>query len=92
MNASKVHTMRSCCDGLQHLIERAGSTGFSVELITGEIPAIFVVQFRSHTVEREPILDQFLAEHPETPSLTLGGRIPLNYCPWCGKNLQWLLV
>jgi hypothetical protein len=83
-----------CCRGFEILIETVGQRGISALIY--DTPNGFRFGLQGRAVSKEDEL--FLSKNPSpTPlptkgNVSLSATIGLNYCPFCGRDLQTLIT
>jgi len=80
-----------CCAGLKNLISNAGERGISALVRKDPEGFRFALQARAVTKEVESQLSQTRTPLPIEGPMSLATSIALNYCPFCGTNLQSLV-
>lgn len=74
--------MRWCCPAFESWYEGAGERGYAVLVgRDGNMKPEFVIQHRSIDLGAEDLVKA------ETP-LSLVADIQIDFCPWCGRNLE----
>jgi hypothetical protein len=81
-----------CCIGLKNLIESAGQRGISVLVHERSGGFRFSLQSRAVSKEAEVLLSENPTPLPIKGNVTLSANIGLNFCPFCGTNLQTLVT
>jgi hypothetical protein len=82
-----------CCRGFENLIGNVGQRGISA--LVYDTPRGFRFSLQGRAVSKEDEL--FLTHNPSpTPlpikgNMSLSANIGLNYCPFCGRDLQALI-
>lgn len=89
--------MRLCCDTFDYYLSRAGSDEFAVVARKcGDLRGFFV-QFRICAREQEPLLQNLPRDGDLPRPLHIGGQVGIQFCPFCGfdlescikENLEW---
>src|SRR5688572_19573938 len=74
-----------CCDGIKHMFARRYGRHIYVfaepPIERLNLPVSFWLATRS--VEQKHLHTHVRCEYP----VTISTRVPIKYCPWCGKNL-----
>jgi len=80
--------MKPCCNGMQSMLARSGSDGFSVRLKDDGGDPFFVIEFRSYPIEKQDYYRDCFKKNSEMPRLITAGEEPIRFCPWCGHDLR----
>jgi hypothetical protein len=81
-----------CCEGFRNLVGEAGQRGISV--LVRETSAGFRFRLLSRAVSKtdEVRFSETPLSLPIEGNITLAASIGLNFCPFCGANLQGLVT
>ena len=80
-----------CCQGLGNLIAAAGQAGISILVLQEPGKFRFQLQSRAVSKEEEDRMSKHPIPLPLQENLKTSLCIALNYCPFCGWQLQSLV-
>jgi hypothetical protein len=81
-----------CCRGFENLIGNVGQRGISALVYDTPRGFRFSLQGRAVSKEDELFLTQNPTPLPIKGNMSLSANIGLNYCPFCGRDLQTLIT
>lgn len=79
-----------CCEGFKSRSNNIGNKGFSIKREGNVTYNEFYFEFRAVDSNRKEILVEAFREKllgMKLPSMSLEGKIKINFCPWCGNKL-----
>ena len=80
--------MKWCCDGLKHAFEkRKGRTLFVFAVPPEEQKGNPSFWLGMRSVEQKDLQEMNTINLPDNLKVTISTKIPIHYCPWCGKRL-----
>ena len=80
-----------CCQGFENLVKNAGQRGMSILIYQRADEFIFNLQARSISKDRENALSRSPIPQNAEGDTTISVNIGMNYCPFCGTDVQTLV-